>query len=91
MWVVDSLWHLTLVTNSVKYNSLGAEKACDRGRVLQTGITQGVFCQIFYSMKFFINMVSADVDNVLHTYRCAPASLPMSKAFSLASDVLSQC
>lgn len=31
MWVVDSLWHLTLVTNLVKYNTLGAEKACDGG------------------------------------------------------------
>lgn len=61
LWVVDSLWHLTLVTNLVKYNT-GGEKACHGVCVLQTGITQAVFCQIFYSMKFFINMVRADVD-----------------------------
>lgn len=84
------MWHLTLVTSLVKCNTLGGEKAQHGVCVLQTGVTQGLFCQVFYSMKSFINTVSADtcatylqlcscisshVKSIFSCLRCALAAL----------------
>lgn len=40
--------------------------------MLQSGITHVVYCQAFYSIKFFINTGSADVDicYLLHRWMC---------------------
>lgn len=73
----------------MKYNTLGGEKACHGVCVLQTGITQGVFFQIFNSMKFFINTMSADVD-ICATYLqvCSCISSHVKSIFSCLRCVL---